>query len=178
MRNFKTFFENTGTITAILPGGFKPPTVGHFLALQSMLDEADRAIVYIGGKERDGITQDMSYQIWCIYAPYLSKEVTIEKSPVSPVKSTYDYIDSHLKEKIIVGVGLKDEIDRFKYLSKDTQKYGNVVVRHIEMKGGGISGTQTREMIQSKDKRAVDFFVPPQVKETDKDIIKRILNIA
>lgn len=181
MINFKTFFEqfaNAETI-ALLPGGFKPPTKGHFLALETLLQNCTSGIVYIGKSPRDGIDQEMSYQIWTIYKPYLSKPVEIVKAPITPVKSVYDYAESNKTVNIIVGAGAKDEdVSRYNHFLKNPQQYPNVYVQKIAIQGEGISGTKTREAIMAKDPEVVDYFAPEQLKPTDKDRIKSILGIA
>ena len=53
MRTFKEFYEDgeTHEVVALMPGGYKPPTKGHFGAFKYLLDEADRGIVVIGLKK-------------------------------------------------------------------------------------------------------------------------------
>lgn len=181
MINFKQFYEqleNAETI-AVLPGGFKPPTVGHFQALENILQKADKGVVFIGKSPRDGIDQNMAYQIWSIYKPYLSKPVRIEKSAVTPVQSTYDLAVEHNNVNLIVGAGAKDQdMARYNSFIKNPEKYPHVNVTKIDIQGGGISGTKVREMIASKDPAVVDYFVPQQISETDRERIKSILGIA
>jgi nicotinamide mononucleotide adenylyltransferase len=182
MISFKIFFEqnvNNETV-ALLPGGFKPPTKGHFEALEDLLQAANKGVVFIGKESRDGITQDQSYQIWSIYSRYLSKPVDVIKSPVTPVKSTYDYAIEHSNYNIIVGAGAKDaDITRYNSFIKNPDKYPNVVgIEKINIKREGISGTETRERILAKDPSVVDYFVPEIVNQTDKDRIKQILGIV
>lgn len=181
MINFKLYFErleNTETI-AVLPGGFKPPTKGHFEAFNNLLQGADKGIVFIGKSPRDGITQDMAYQIWSIYKTYLPKPVEIIKSNITPVKSTYDLAIEHNNVNIIVGAGSKDkDMERYNSFTRNAEKYPHVVVTPISMQAGGISGTEVREKIAARDPSAVDYFVPSIVKETDRERIKAILGIA
>lgn len=181
MINFKTYFEqaNKPEVIAVLPGGFKPPTKGHFQALLRLLEYADRAVVFIGKSSRDNITQDMSNKIWNIYKSYINKPVEIISSPITPVKDTYDYALNNLDKIILVGVGSKDE-DKKRYDSfiKNREKYPHVDIREIAIQGDGISGTKSRELIMSKDPSAIDYFSPSELKETDKDNIKSILGIA
>ena len=40
---------------ALLPGGFKPPHLGHYNMAKYLADFADKVIVRIGQKEREGI---------------------------------------------------------------------------------------------------------------------------
>ena len=39
---------------ALYPGGYKPPTKGHFHSFDYILQDADRGVIFIGKKERDG----------------------------------------------------------------------------------------------------------------------------
>lgn len=180
MISFKLFFEQvSGETVAVFPGGFKPPTNGHFEAFRDLLMNADRGVVYIGKSPRDGITQDQSYQIWSIYKPYLPKPVDIIKSPITPVNSTYEFVVENPNSKVIVGAGDKDEdVTRFNSFIKNPEKYPNVSIAQIGIKGNNISGTKTRELIASKSPEAIDYFTPPELKITDKELIKQILNIA
>ena len=52
MINFKLFFEQKqisppGDTTALLPGGFKPPTRGHVGVLENLLSNASNGVVFI-----------------------------------------------------------------------------------------------------------------------------------
>ena len=85
--------EQEGQNIALVPGGFKPPTVGHF----SLVDEVaknsniDKVIVLIGHKNRDGVSKEESLAIWDIYKKYLPPNVEIQiadkPSPISDVAS-------------------------------------------------------------------------------------------
>ena len=111
MRTFKEYFEDMETRVdriALLPGGFKPPTKGHFNALRYLLDDADRGVVFIGGKEREGITPEQSEQIWNIYTKYVDKPVEVVYVP-NPVRAVYDFADNNLDKTLLVGAGEKDE---------------------------------------------------------------------
>ena len=111
MKTFKEYFENQKDTEAIalMPGGYKPPTKGHFGAFKYMLEDADRGVVVIGNKERDGITAEQSKAIWDIYAKYAGKPVEVVLAPISPVKTVYDFADENLDKRVIVGAGAKDE---------------------------------------------------------------------
>jgi hypothetical protein len=194
MINFKLFFEQKqisppGDTTALLPGGFKPPTRGHVGVLENLLSNASNGVVFIGKSERDGVTQDMAAQIWEIYAPYISKPIQVVKSPVSPVKSVYDYIDERPTTSFIVGAGapgrgnatpdrkLARDIDRYASIVKNKEKYPYVIIREVDIQGDGISGSEARRKIINKDPDALDYFVIDGLSESDKERIKKILNI-
>jgi len=177
MINFKLYFEQNRETVAIFPGGFKPPTKGHFEALSELLKKADKGIIFIGKSPRDGIDQEMAYLIWSIYAPYLSRPVEIYKSPVTPLNSTYDYALANPNLNIIVGAGPEDS-SRYNSFRKNPEKYSHVQIIDIPLRGEGVRGTTTREKIMAKDPSSLDFFVPEIIKQTDKERIKKILGIA
>ena len=178
MKPFNLFFEQEENSVAILPGGFKPPTKGHFKALQYILNDAKKGIVFIGKKDRDGITSDMSAYIWGIYAKYLPKPIEIRVSEKTPVFSTIEYVDNNRDRRVIVGAGDKDEdINRYNYFIRNIEKYPLVQIVKIPTQEQGISGTMTRELISTDIDKALDYFLPEQVKNNinDRAQIKNIL---
>ena len=48
-------------------------------------------------------------------------------------------------------------------------------IARIPMQEGGISGSETREMIQKNIDESLDYFVPEEVSIEDRDQIKAIL---
>ncbi len=179
------FKPTEGQTVAIYPGGFKPPHKGHFNALNYILEEADRGIVYIGKGERDGITPQQSKKIWEIYVKHLSKPVDIFIAEKSPIASTIEFADSNPNKNIIVGSGPQDE-KHFSYFKNNPEKYPLVKIINIPPMYDRISGTDVRQRICKNTPDAVDCFVPTQTdnnKETDllsqqeKNAIKRILNL-
>ena len=162
---------------ALYPGGYKPPTKGHYHSFDYILQDAERGVIFIGKKERDGITADQSKQIWEIYAKYLNKPVEVIISDVTPVKSVYDYADNNKDVNIIVGAGDKDDdMKRYAYFEKNIEKYPLVRVVKIPLQAEGISGTMTRELIASDIDKAIDYFTPEALSTEDKTDIKQILS--
>jgi phosphopantetheine adenylyltransferase len=162
---------------ALYPGGYKPPTKGHYHSFDYILQDADRGVIFIGKKERDGITAEQSKQIWEIYAKYLNKPVEVIISDVTPVKSVYDYADINKDVNIIVGAGDKDDdVKRYAYFEKNIEKYPLVRVVKIPLQAEGISGTITRELIASDIDKAIDYFTPEALSTEDKTDIKQILS--
>ena len=179
MKTFFEYFEDMETRVdriALLPGGFKPPTKGHFNALRYLLDDADRGVVFIGGKEREGITPEQSEQIWEIYSKYIEKPVEIIRVP-NPVVAVYDFADANLDKTLLVGAGeKKEDVKRYKYFQDNVEKYPYVNVVKIPMQEGGISGTEVRELIQKDIEQGLEYFVPEEV-ITSKDDIQAIEEI-
>lgn len=178
MQTFKEFYEDQEQhdAVALMPGGYKPPTKGHFGAFLYLLEDANRGVVVIGNKDRDGITAEQSKAIWEIYAKYAGKPVEVVLAPISPVKTVYDYADENKDKRIIVGAGAKDEdVKRYAYFEKNSDKYPFVNVVKIPIQAEGISGTKTRNLIAQNIDEAIDYFTPPELSETDKDAVKAIL---
>jgi hypothetical protein len=81
---------------ALIAGGFKPPTKGHYQLVMGAAKNPNvsEVKVFIGNAIRDGITAEMSKAVWDSYP--LPNNVSIEVSPTpSPIKSIYDYLKSH-----------------------------------------------------------------------------------
>jgi hypothetical protein len=198
MITFKEYYEDGDHLKdrdtiAILPGGFKPPTLGHFLALKDLLEEADRGIVYVGPTARPlvaddpskgSITQQQSKAIWDIYKKHFNKPVEIIESSISPVKDTYDFALENSDVNIIVGAGgprmLKDgtftggDMKRYESFTKNKEKYPHVTLKEIESKRD-IKGEDVREGIVNDIDVAIENYFPDVLNETDKDLIKNIL---
>jgi len=182
MKTFKIFYEESNSSSvetvAILPGGFKPPTKGHYNALQYLLRDADRGIVFIGNKDRDGITAEQSKKIWEVYSNNINKPIEVLISQVTPVKSVYDFADNNKNINIIVGAGDKDEdIKRYSYFEKNSDKYPLVKIGKIPLQSEGISGTKTRSLINSNLQDAINYFVPNEVNSIGREAIKNILSV-
>lgn len=179
IKTFKQFFaEQTQETIAVLPGGFKPPTKGHFNALQYLLQDADKGIVFIGNQERDSITPDQALKIWQVYSKYTNKPIKVAISEISPVTSVYKFADDNKQAKIIVGAGSKNEdIKRYNYFEKNIEKYPLVQIVKIPIQSEGISGTLTRNKISANIDDAIEYFVPDVIKDNfkDVDLIKQIL---
>jgi hypothetical protein len=185
--NFRAFFllEQSQDAVVILPGGFKPPHKGHFEALKYLLRSgAKQAKVFIGKKERDGITQEQSLKIWNIYKKYIPANVEIvavtgaDKAgrEATPLSMTYDFIEDNKNNysKFIVGAG-EEDLKRFKGLEANKEKYPNTTVISIPPQFDRISGTATRKAIQNKEKDALNFV--PNEATRDTDAIRAILGI-
>jgi phosphopantetheine adenylyltransferase len=114
---------------ALIAGGFKPPTKGHYELVMGAANHPDvsEVKVFIGNAVRDGITAEMSKAVWDSYPLPDNVSVEVSQTP-SPIKSIYDYLKSHPGEKIYFVGGVRDEEDAID-LKKRTQsainKYPN-----------------------------------------------------
>lgn len=176
------YLEQAAKNIVLLPGGFKPPHKGHFEALKYLLKNsgANHAIVFVGKKEREGVTQDQATGIWNIYKRYLPADIEVvavtgaDKAgrEATPLSMTYDFIENNKNNyaKFIVGAG-EEDLSRFKGLEKDKLKYPNTEIIAIPPQFNRISGTQTRQHL----KQGKINFIPKEIAEV-KDI-KKILGI-
>ena len=164
---------------ALLPGGFKPPHAGHYAVAKYLSQKSGaEVLVRVGAKERDGITQDMSIDIWKLYG--INAEPASSDSPIADV---FKYVEEKATEKdtIYVGTGEKD-FPRFKVLTdpsfkpENYEKYNPKGIKVIEIpippQAGGVSGTKMREFIMNDQKDQFQEFLPDHV---DKDKVWNIV---
>ena len=154
--------EEKKQTTAVYAGGFKPPTAGHFEVVEEALKqnpEIDEFIIFIGTKERNGISQDESLLIWEVYNNYLPFKVKLEPTSIPPVKAVYDFAKNHPTREVLWIIGAREGNDEdFKDISARTtsiSKYPNLELRTI-ITQGGVSGTAAR----NASKVSLEKFIP------------------
>jgi len=167
-------------VVAVYGGGFKPPTSGHFeVAKQALKEnpEIDEFIIYIGGKERNGISPDESILIWDIYKQYLPYKVEVKYTSVPPIKSIYNYAKEHPDEEVLFVIGAREgNEDDFKDIASRTtslDKYPNLNLRTIVTQGG-VSGTAAR----NASKISLDKFKPFVPSELSDEEAEQVYNIV
>ena len=150
---------------ALLPGGFKPPHAGHYNMAIWLAEntDADTVIVKVGAKERDGITREISLQLWDLYRKNdpnsNSQKLTIVENE-APGEST-----------IYLGMGEKDINDaRFKNIHKFAEPRGiKFETTLVPPQAGGVSGTKMREFIKNNDKKSFQQYIPEFLADEQKD---------
>jgi hypothetical protein len=167
-------------VVAVYGGGFKPPTSGHFeVAKQALKEnpEIDEFIIYIGGKERNGISPDESILIWDIYKQYLPYKVEVKYTSTPPIKSIYNYAKDHPDEEVLFILGAREgNEDDFKDIASRTtslDKYPNLNLRTIVTQGG-VSGTAAR----NASKISLDKFKPFVPSELSDEEIEQVYDIV
>jgi hypothetical protein len=152
--------EEGGMKIAVVPGGYKPPHLGHLMGVTHFVDElgVDKVLVLISPKSRtssDGtieIDAEQSKKIWEIFTKNLPQVEVQIASAASPVKATYDYMNTmNPGDTLFLGSGTKDEEDtRFKRAQDWSDKNNlGVTVKHVltPMNTMGISATVLRNAI-------------------------------
>lgn len=169
-----------GEVVALYGGGFKPPHKGHFANAVKLAQQADRLIIFIGPKQRDGIvvTAEQSKAIWELYARYIGKPVEVYISAVTPIRDTYEWAEANQDKvsKIITGT-TKEEMSRFKAFLQDREKYPKVEVRELPVvtadEDSKLSATNIR---QSEEYLKSGDWLPSELDSSDvKKIVKILL---
>ena len=125
--------------TALYPGAYKPPHKGHFEVVERLLSGAhkgkvynignykevgaqtlgednikvepiNKVVIFIGGKDRNGISPEQSKVVWNIYAQYL-KNVEVIIGDKNPMVAAKDYAKANPNEKFYAVTGIRSEED-------------------------------------------------------------------
>jgi len=176
---------------ALLPGGFKPPHAGHYNMAKYLAKEtnADVVVVKVGAKEREGVTREMSMQLWNLYkesdSDPISDKLLIQPSTSnSPVRDVYDFIEDTAPEgsMVYLGMGEKDTNDsRFANIGKFAEPRNiQFQTTLVPPQAGGVSGTEMRGFIRNNQDTFFFNALPDHMSEKDKqdawDIVTRDIN--
>ena len=173
--------EEKQQTTALYAGGFKPPTAGHFAVVQEALKqnpEIDEFIIFIGSKERDGVSQDESLLIWEIYNKYLPFKVKIVPSSLPPIKAVYDFAKNHPTREVLWVLGAREDNEQdftdIGSRTKSITNYPNIEVRTIITKGG-VSGTAARNASKVSFEK-FEPFIPSVLTPEEKQEVYQIVS--
>ena len=167
---------------ALIPGGFKPPTIGHFVLVDEVAQNPnfDKVIVLIGHKVRDGVTKEESLEVWNIYKKYLPSNVEIKISDnSSPIADISSLIKNNPDTYFYPVVGIRGEMDlgdikRFDSLEGKYPNFKTVVIRSEERENR-VSGTNTRTALIGGKKEIFQQYLPSQLTDEEKDKVWSIL---
>jgi Zn-dependent peptidase ImmA (M78 family) len=167
---------------ALIPGGFKPPTIGHFVLVDEVAQNPnfDKVIVLIGHKIRDGVTKEESLAVWDIYKKYLPSNVEIKISDnSSPISDISSLIKNNPDTYFYPVVGIRGEMDlgdikRFDSLEGKYPNFKTIVIKSNEGKDR-VSGTNTRAALISGEKEKFQSYLPTELSQEEKDGIWSIL---
>ena len=167
---------------ALIPGGFKPPTIGHFVLVDEVAQNPnfDKVIVLIGHKIRDGVTKEESLAVWDIYKKYLPSNVEIKISDnSSPIADIRSLIKNNPDTYFYPVVGIRGEMDlgdikRFDSLEGKYPNFKTIVIKTEEGKDR-VSGTKTRAALIGGEKDKFQLYLPTELSQEEKDGIWSIL---
>jgi len=166
-------------VTAVFGGGFKPPTKGHFGIVQKALEdykEIDEFIVYVGGKPREGITQEQALQVWQIYGEILGDKVKFIPSK-NPIGDVLQYPLDHPDEMVYYVIGAREgnEEDMADVQSRTKKIAPNTQVKLIVSPEVSVSGTNARKALKNANKTDFFTYLPDSVPDGEKEEIYNIL---
>lgn len=179
--------DDGSEIVALYAGGFKPPHLAHFENAKFLSTKADKIVIFIGPKIREGvkITAEQSKAIWEIYAKYINVPVEVVISKVTPILDTYEWIDANQDKvtEIITGA-MADEMGKFSGIAKRKEKgdYKNVEVKElpviVDKEDSKFSATDIRKseefllsgkwipkVVSKEDRQAIVDIIAPQQEE-------------
>jgi len=188
--------------TALYPGGFKPPHRGHFEVVKRLLNgthngkvydfddreaagtaalkgEKDKVepiskvIVFIGAKDRNGISTEISESIWNIYKKYLGDVEIYSKVP-NPMQNASAYAKQRPGDKFYAITGVRGEDDLADLRRITSFKNRENVEGLIVAAPGGTRATDFRKAILSGNLDTVRDFFPS---ELSNDEILKIMNM-
>jgi hypothetical protein len=174
------FLESTGQNIALIPGGFKPPTLGHFYLVNEIAkrEEIDGVLVLIGHGVRESITKEQSYKIWELYKKHLPSKVQIKISDKpSPIGDVISLIKNNPQNFYYPVVGYRGEED-----NKDLQRFDSLKNKYPNYKpiifksNLNISGTKSRKSLQDNNFDIFQTFLPTELLQEDKLEIFNILS--
>lgn len=177
-------FSRKGNI-GIFPGKFKPPHLGHFMGVKEIAKYKDieKVMVIISFKEQDGITADMSKEIWEIYKKYEPKIEAVISNEVSPINATYEELKTIDSQKKVFLTLSHKELESGNYRFKDVKKFAEkynpglqVEVLYTLQNDEGIDGTYVRKLIINGDKEMFFATLPKEISKNDKEKIWEIVN--
>ena len=171
--------EETKQGIALVPGGFKPPTAGHFYLASEIAKrpEVNKVIVLIGHKDRDGVTKDESLAIWNIYKKYLPNNVEIQiANNNSPVQDVNSIIKDNPENFYLPVVGVRGEFDLkdIKRFDSMKGKYNNFepIVIHGDQ---GVSGTKARAALIGNSFEDFQRYLPVELNDQERNKVWSIL---
>ena len=182
----RPFLETEPKKIALIPGGFKPPTIGHFALVNEVAQNPniDEVLVLIGHQIRKGlpISKENSLKIWNIYKEHLPSNVEIAiSSDPSPIKDVGYIIKNNPQNMYYPVVGIRSEIDlgdlnRFKSLDGKYENFKPLVIysKNSEEEDR-ISGTNARVALTSGEKEIFQHYLPTELSQEEKDDVWSIL---
>jgi len=103
-------------LLVLLPGGYKPPTKGHYEMIKYYNDQPDveKILVLVGPGKRDGIGRDTAEKVFKHYGIEDFEKVSVEPtdSP-SPIGAAYDFLDKDARREdykhLVFSMGASDK---------------------------------------------------------------------
>ena len=176
--------EGKGKVIAAYGGGFKPPTAGHFEVVKKALEqnpEIEELIIFVGGSERDGLTQAEAILIWEVYQSYLPMKVNIQPSK-APIGDVIRLGKNNIQNTVyfIIGgrEGRDDDAEDIASRTKGIEeKYPNMKVKVVTTPDSGMSGTNARQAAKVSYEE-FEKYLPTELSGEEKEMVYNIVSPA
>ena len=176
--------EGKGKVIAAYGGGFKPPTAGHFEVVKKTLEqnpEIDELTIFVGGGERDGLTQAEAILIWEIFQSYLPMKVNIQPSK-APIGDVIRLGKNNLQDTVYFVIGGRDgRDDDAEDIASRTkgieEKYPNMKVKVVTTPDSGMSGTNARQAAKVSYEE-FEKYLPTELSGEEKEMVYNIVSPA
>lgn len=188
--------------TALYPGAFKPPHRGHFNVVKNLLngnhkgklytyddatqagqdalggksdkvDPINKVVVFIGAKDRNGISTKESLAIWNIYKKYLG-DVEFYYEASNPMQNASAYAKKRPDEKFYAITGIRSEEDMIDLKRISTFKNRENTQGLIIPAPGGTRATDLRSVILSGNLDSIRDYFP---EELSREELNQIIDI-
>jgi hypothetical protein len=172
--------DPNGKKIALVPGAFKPPHAGHYLGAKSLaeLEDVDEVRVLISSDDREGITADQSKKMWELYIKNdpdkNAQKINLIVTKKSPVRHVYDLIGDKESFKpgdtVVFGQGEKESGSAAKAMASWAERNNpgvNVEYIKTEMDSSGITGTQMRGLVVTKNEKEFKKHLPKFIRQSD-----------
>jgi hypothetical protein len=160
--------QNKDKFVILIPGGFKPPTGGHYHMIKHYDERPDthKILVVTGPKPREGITLQQSKEIFNVYGGFSDKIDFITSDDPTPLRTCYEliqnenFVNQFPNMKFAVGAGDKGEdpkrIKQFvNYFMKDDNLKTKVSwyppAKSLEVGGKPASASRMRKAYQQQN---------------------------
>ena len=175
----------------LIPGGFKPPTVGHHNMIKYYDEKPDvrKVFVVTGTKPREGVTLEKSRQIFDLYGGFSDKVEFISSSDPTPLTTCYELVKNEnftnqfSNAKFSIGASDKEDDEKridqfFSYFYKNDSLTNVEIAKYppapaYEVKEGPASASRMRKAYRDKDWELFKDMLPHD--ELYNDVIQ-ILN--
>ena len=162
---------------AVYAGGFKPPHKGHFSVVEKTIQQnpdIDEFVILIGTKERDGITPEISKEIWQMYKSLVGIPVHLKISS-SPIGDVYKLAKEFTDDELIFAIGAREGVDQddkdIMARTKSIDKYSNIKVNIVKGEDKSVSGTNSRKSVREDNKDLFFTYLPTKLKPEYKEKI-------
>lgn len=160
-------------VIALYGGGFKPVHRGYFSSAEKLTKKADRLIIFISPKVREGVpvTADQAKDIWQIYSKYYNIPVEVRVSQESPVQDILKLVndEDHNDTNFIIGV---DKTKEDKEAYQELKEKPNVTLEVLPTEDD--SNLVASTLRQSVDIIKKGNWIP---KVLDRDDARKVLDI-